>query len=32
MRPRFELLEPALIDRVVDEALALLAKPGIKVE
>ena len=32
MRPRFELLEPALIDRVVDEALALLASPGIKVE
>ena len=32
MRPRFELLDQALIDRVVDEALALLAKPGIKVE
>ncbi len=32
MRPRFELLEPALIDRVVDEALALLAVPGVKVE
>ncbi len=32
MRPRFELLEPALIDRVVDEALSLLASPGVKVE
>jgi trimethylamine---corrinoid protein Co-methyltransferase len=32
MRPRFELLDPALVDRVVDEALALLAGPGIKVE
>jgi trimethylamine--corrinoid protein Co-methyltransferase len=32
MRPRFELLEPALIDRVVDEALELLVSPGIKVE
>ncbi len=32
MRPRFELLDPALIERVVGEALALLARPGIKVE
>lgn len=32
MRPRFELLDQALIDRVVDEALALLASPGVKVE
>ena len=32
MRPRFELLEPVLIDRVVAEALQLLAAPGIKVE
>ena len=32
MRPRFELLDPALVDRVVDEALQLLARPGIKVE
>jgi trimethylamine--corrinoid protein Co-methyltransferase len=32
MRPRFELLEPALIDRVVDEALELMRSPGIKVE
>ena len=32
MRPRFELLDPALIDRVVDEALQLLRRPGIKVE
>jgi trimethylamine--corrinoid protein Co-methyltransferase len=32
MRPRFELLDPDLIDRVVDEALQLLLRPGIKVE
>ena len=32
MRPRFELLDPALIERVVGEALALLARPGVKVE
>ncbi len=32
MRPRFELLDPALIDRVVNEALELLVTPGIKVE
>ncbi|MEI7745754.1 MAG: trimethylamine methyltransferase family protein, partial [Chloroflexota bacterium] len=32
MRPRFELLEPALIERVVAEALQLMIKPGIKVE
>ncbi len=32
MRPRFELLDPALIDRVVAEALQLLQRPGIKVE
>jgi len=32
MRPRFELLDPALVDRVVAEALALLVRPGIKVE
>jgi trimethylamine--corrinoid protein Co-methyltransferase len=32
MRPRFELLDPGLIDRVVDEALQLLREPGIKVE
>ena len=32
MRPRFELLEPALIERILDEALALLRNPGIKVE
>ena len=32
MRPRFELLEPSLINRVVDEALQLLRRPGIKVE
>jgi len=32
MRPRFELLDPALIERVVDEALALLDRPGVKVE
>jgi trimethylamine--corrinoid protein Co-methyltransferase len=32
MRPRFELLDPALIERVVGEALDLLARPGVKVE
>jgi len=32
MRPRFELLEPALIARIIDEALQLLMEPGIKVE
>ncbi len=32
MRPRLEILDPALIDRVVDEALQLLRHPGIKVE
>ena len=32
MRPRFELLDPALIERVVGEALALLDRPGVKVE
>jgi trimethylamine--corrinoid protein Co-methyltransferase len=32
MRPRFEILDPGLIERVVDEALQLLQRPGIKVE
>ena len=32
MRPRFEILDRALIDRVVDEALQLLRSPGTKVE
>jgi trimethylamine--corrinoid protein Co-methyltransferase len=32
MRPRFEILDRELIDRIVDEALALLRSPGIKVE
>ncbi|HEY3336188.1 MAG TPA: trimethylamine methyltransferase family protein [Candidatus Limnocylindrales bacterium] len=32
MRPRFELLDPILIDRIVDEAHQLLRGPGIKVE
>ncbi len=32
MRPRFELLDPDLIARVVDEALQLLRDPGVKVE
>ncbi|MCJ7711078.1 MAG: trimethylamine methyltransferase family protein, partial [Chloroflexi bacterium] len=32
MRPRFELLDPALIERVVGEALVLLDRPGVKVE
>ncbi|MEW6224375.1 MAG: trimethylamine methyltransferase family protein [Chloroflexota bacterium] len=32
MRPRFELLDPALIERILDEALQLLRRPGIRVE
>ncbi len=32
MRPRFELLDPDLIARVIDEALQLLRDPGTKVE
>jgi trimethylamine:corrinoid methyltransferase-like protein len=32
MRPRFELLDRDLVDRIVDEALQLLREPGIKVE
>ena len=32
MRPRFELLEPVLIERILDEALQLLRRPGIRVE
>ena len=32
MRPTFQLLDQALIDRIVDEALQLLGSPGIKVE
>jgi trimethylamine--corrinoid protein Co-methyltransferase len=32
MRPRFELLDPALIERIIDEALQLLRRPGIRVE
>ena len=32
MRPSFEVLEPALVDRILDEALQLLRSPGIKVE
>ena len=32
MRPRFEILDPALIERVREEAFALLADPGVKVE
>ena len=32
MRPRFEILEPALIERILDEALQLLREPGVKVE
>ena len=31
-RPRFELLEPSLIERILEEAFALLRRPGIKVE
>ena len=32
MRPTFQLLDPALVGRIVDEALQLLDRPGIKVE
>jgi trimethylamine---corrinoid protein Co-methyltransferase len=32
MRPRFELLERELVERIVDEALQLLLRPGVKVE
>ncbi len=32
MRPRFELLDPALVERIVDEALQLLRRPGVRVE
>lgn len=32
MRPRFEILEPALVDRILDEALQLLREPGVRVE
>ena len=32
MRPRFELLDPGLIERILDEALQLLRRPGIRVE
>ncbi len=32
MRPTFQLLDPALVRRVVDEAIELLDRPGIKVE
>ena len=32
MRPRFEILDPALIERILDEAMRLLRRPGIRVE
>lgn len=32
MRPTFQLLDPELVRRIVDEALQLLDRPGIKVE
>ncbi len=32
MRPRFEVLDRDLVDRIVDEALQLLRRPGVKVE
>lgn len=31
MRPKFELLNPALVERILDEAFALLKQPGIRV-
>jgi trimethylamine--corrinoid protein Co-methyltransferase len=31
MRPRLELLEPALLERIVGEAFALLENPGVRV-
>jgi trimethylamine--corrinoid protein Co-methyltransferase len=32
MRPKLELLEPELVERVLDEAFALLMNPGVKVQ
>jgi len=32
MRPIFQLLDPGLVRRIVDEALQLLGRPGVKVE
>ncbi len=32
MRPKLELLEPELVDRVLGEAFELLLKPGVKVQ
>src|SRR5512139_2953058 len=32
MRPKLELLEPELIDRVLSEAFELLLNPGVKVQ
>ena len=32
MRARMEILEPSLIERIVDEALAVLEKTGVLVE
>ncbi|HXE90184.1 MAG TPA: trimethylamine methyltransferase family protein [Terriglobales bacterium] len=32
MRPRLELLEPALVERVLDEAFQLLCAPGVRVQ
>jgi trimethylamine--corrinoid protein Co-methyltransferase len=32
MRPAFQLLDPGLVRRIVDEAIQLLDRPGIKVE
>ena len=31
MRPRFELLDRPLLDRILEEAFALLMNPGVKV-
>src|SRR5512139_484230 len=32
MRPKLELLEPELVDRVLSEAFELLQSPGVKVQ
>jgi trimethylamine---corrinoid protein Co-methyltransferase len=32
VRPRFELLEPALVERILEEAFTLLRDPGIRVQ
>jgi trimethylamine---corrinoid protein Co-methyltransferase len=32
MRPRFELLDPSLVERILEEAFALLRDPGVRVQ